>query len=573
MAGVRSGVGNLGGSRRADGSRATSTESPFQGGGCGPGAGHRVQGPGWRSDGFWSSFRSWCGAQSWFGLADRSRWCARRGDPRCGPGDYPEDHDRIAGLGDNLARVTQELSDPVVEDDPGRESQEQKRGSSTLLGRLGWPDTRSRLLRTSIRNRGYGGGSCVVGRAALIPSIPLDQPQSLGSTALSDLESVRTTIEKVRGHLEDGSVRSEADVRLYILTPLLRCLGWDLEDPGTVRREYAVTGGKNYRFDYALFAEKKAVAFVIEAKALGKLDDDARDQLLLYAMKTHTRLGLTTDGRTWSFYLPLGGGSSEERLVRTVDLTATSAKEAGAVFERYLARDRVLTGVALRAATDDRERFALGRIIQAGWVKLVGGPNEKLVKVIAGAAKAATTCRGGRAPSTRTLNDAVRAFIRHGFAFPGEMPEVHREVSIQRPTASPTAVAGGRGQVVLPPKRSVAWTFRGERRVEKNSTVMYVAIIGRLYEDRGGVDFYTRLMKKLSARTRTQIAPSRAETGLQPELFKYLRPLPGGWWLNTNLSTGDKMRNLRRACDIAGVSFGSDLVIEANLSTGRKQRP
>ena len=389
---------------------------------------------------------------------------------------------------------------------------------------------------------------------------------------MSDLESVRRTIEKVRGHLEDGSVRSEADVRLYILTPVLRCLGWDVEDPGTVRREYAVTGGRNYRFDYALFAEDKKVAFVVEAKALDKLDDDARDQLLLYAMKTHTRLGLTTDGRTWSFYLPLGGGSSEERLVRTVDLRATNAKEAAAVFERYLARDRVLTGVALRAATDDRERSALRRMIEAGWAALVAGPNERLVRMVAGAAKAATTRKGGRAPSGRTLNDAVRAFIRHGFSFPREAPEVHLEVSSERPTASRAAAEGVRGDRVLSARRSVAWTFQGKRREEKNPTDMYVAIIGRLYEDCGGVAFYTRLRKELTGRTRTHIAPSRAETGLQPELFRYLRRLPGGWWLNTNLSTDNKMTNLRRACDVAGISFGSDLVVEASLSMGGKRR-
>lgn len=387
---------------------------------------------------------------------------------------------------------------------------------------------------------------------------------------MSDLESVRRTIDKVRGHLEDGSVRSEADVRLYILTPVLRCLGWDVEDPGTVRREYAVTGSKNFFFDYALFSEDETVVFVIEAKAPGKLDDNARDQLLLYAMKTHTRLGLTTDGRTWSFYLPLGGGSSEERLVRTVDLRAISTREASVVLERYLARDRVLTEVAVRVATDDRERFALRRIVEAGWAALVAGPNERLVKTIAGAAKAATIGEGGRAPSARTLNDTVRAFIRHGFSFPGEAPAVHVEVSSERPTPSRAAAEGARGDEVLSASRSGAWTFRGKRREEKNPTEMYVAIMCRLYEDCGGVAFYTRLRKKLTGRTRTHIAPSRAETGLQPKLFNYLRRLPGDWWLNTNLGTDEKMKKLSRACDVAGISF---VIEEASLSTGGKRRP
>ena len=389
---------------------------------------------------------------------------------------------------------------------------------------------------------------------------------------MSDQEQIRETIGKVRGHLEQRLVRSEADVRQYILNPVLRSLGRDAADPGAVRREYVVSTGKSHcRFDYALFDEAGRVVFVIEAKALGKLDDSARDQLLLYAMKTHTRLGLTTDGRTWSFYLPLGGGSSEERLMQTVDLRATSAEVAGSALERYLARDRVLTGVALRAATEDRERFALRRIVQSAWADLVAVRNDKLVKAVASAARAVATRKGAKAPSGRTLNDAARAFIRHGFSFPDEMAEIYREGSSRRPTASPAAVAAA-GRAATPPGRHAVWTFRGEQRVEKNPTTMYVAIIGRLYEVCGGVDFYARLKAELRGRTRTQIAPSRAETGLKPEHFQYLRRLPGGWYLNTNLGTEDKIRNLRRACAVAGIGFGSDLVVETNVPAAREQR-
>lgn len=384
------------------------------------------------------------------------------------------------------------------------------------------------------------------------------------------LESVRGTIEKVRRHLEDGSVRSEADVRLYILTPLLRYLGWDLEDPAAVRREYGVTGAKNSFFDYALFGKNDTVVFVIEAKAPGKMDDSARDQLLLYAMRTQTHLGLTTDGATWSFYLPLGGGTSEERLVQTVDLKADSAEVVSRVLDRYLARDRVLGGTALSAATEDRERFALRRIVQSGWEELTAGRNDKLVKAVAGAARTVATRTGAKAPSGRILNDEVRKFIRNGFSFPSEIPEVPPEVPGRRPTAS-RAAAPRAGGAELRPQGNVAWTFRGERRVERNLTTMYVAIISRLYGDCGGMDFYARLMAELQGRTRTQIAPSPAETGLLPEHHKYLRRLPGGWWLNTNLGSKDKVRNLRRACAVAGVVFGSELVVETAPPAVREQ--
>lgn len=389
---------------------------------------------------------------------------------------------------------------------------------------------------------------------------------------MSDLEQVRETIGKVRGHLEQRHVRTEAEVRQYILNPVLPSLGWDAADPSTVRREYAVSSGKShFQFDYALFDEAGKVAFVIEAKALGKLDDRARDQLLLYAMNTRTHLGLTTDGAVWSFYLPLGGGSSEERLVQTVDLRVTGVEAASAVLDRYLARDRVLSGEALRAAAEDREFLAVRRIIESGWADLLSGSNDKLVKAVAGAARAAAKRKGAKVPSSRTLSDAARAFIQTGFSYPGEIPGVHLEVSKPRSSASPQAVTCG-SSPEAPPSRHAAWTFRGERRVEKNPTTMYVAVICRLYEDCGGVDFFARLKTELQGRTRTQIASSRAGTGLQPEHFKYLRPLPAGWWLNTNLSTKDKIRNLQRACAVAGIVFGSELVVETDPRVVREQR-
>ncbi len=384
---------------------------------------------------------------------------------------------------------------------------------------------------------------------------------------MSTLQRVCATIEKVCRHLEGGRIQSEADVRSYILSPLLRELGWNPADPGSVRREYAVTGGKSYFFDYALLGDGGTVAFVIEAKAPGKLDDTARDQLLLYAMKTKTRLGLTTDGKTWSFYLPLAGGTQEERHVRTVAFGTEAPENAASALERYLSRDRVLSGQALRDADEDRARFALRSVIRSGWENLIAGPDQKLVRTVASAARAEASVSGAKPPSGPVLNEAVRAFIRSGFRFPDESSTATAELT-DRKARKMRKAPMGHSEIRMPVVRGrVAWTWRGKRRIEKNVTEMYVAIIGQLYEDCGGPGFYRRLMKELRGRKRVLIAPSRAETGLQPEHFKHLKELPGGWCLNTNLSTQDKMRKLRRACDAADIRFGSDLLIEAPLDT------
>ena len=376
---------------------------------------------------------------------------------------------------------------------------------------------------------------------------------------MSNLEQIRETIENARNYLEQGQVRSEAGVRQSILNPLLRRLGWNTGDPSVVGREYVVSSGKShYQLDYALFDRAGRVVFVVEAKAPGKVDDAATNQLFGYATSTETHLGLTTDGRSWFFYLPLGAGTAQERLVRSIDLTTVGPGEASRVLERYLARGRVLSGLALRAATEDRDRFALQRVVQSGWASLVAGPNDKLVKTIATSARAVATRKGLRTPAVRALNAEIRAFIRDGFAFSADVPVVAADPPSRRSLS----------QAVRPPNEAArfqrsrggaAWIYRGERRVEKNPTELFVAVIAHLYETQGGVGFYKKLQEAIRGRKRLQIARTPEDTGV---IGGGARQLPGGWYISTSLSTKTKLRYLERACKVAGVVFGSDLMVE-----------
>lgn len=384
---------------------------------------------------------------------------------------------------------------------------------------------------------------------------------------MSNLKQIRETIESARSYLEKGQVRSEASVRQSILNPLLRCLGWNTGNPSVVGREYVVSSGKShYQLDYALFDEAGGVIFVVEAKAPGKVDAAATNQLFGYATSTETLLGLATDGRYWHFYLPLDGGTARERLVSSIDLTTSGSEEASRMLERYLGRGRVLSGDALQAAREDRERFALQRIVQSGWESLVGGSNDTLVRVIVKAAKA------GAPPSSslhqRRLKETVRAFVSHGFTFPDET--LASAMQDSRPpsgrTDRPSASSRSQPRRVRDP---AAWIYRGERRVEKNPTELYVAVIGHLYETRGGVSFYKKLQEEIRGRKRLQIARTPEDTGV---IGGGARQLPGGWYISTSLSTEAKRRYIERACKVAGIAFGSDLVVEIAGAHGAEPR-
>ena len=375
---------------------------------------------------------------------------------------------------------------------------------------------------------------------------------------MTRLQHVCETIEKVRGHLAGNQIRVEADVESYVLSPLLRDLGWDPEDPGSVKRQYPARGGKRYRFDYALMAADGAVAFVIEAKAPGKLDTDARDQLLLYAMNTETNLGLTTDGEIWSFWLPLGGGSSKQRLVRTVNLTSDTAERASNLLLRYLAQDRVLSGDAHDAARGDLASLAIQRLVAAGWADLLDASKEKLVRTIAAAARTAATRKGVKAPSGRALNEAARAFVGHGFAFPADLPTPAVDAPSRRSPA-PAVRPPAEAKRAQRSQGGAAWIYRGERHAERNLTEVFVAVVGHLYETQGGVSFYKKLQEEIRGPKRLQIARTPEDTGVTGGKA---RQLPGGWYISTNFNSKTKQRYLERACKVAGVAFGSDLVIE-----------
>ena len=114
----------------------------------------------------------------------------------------------------------------------------------------------------------------------------------------SKIEELRDRIGTHRSYLTGSETRT----RQLLIDPMLRVLGWDIEDPERVHLEYSVSGG---RVDYALMSSGQVVV-VIEAKVLGKnLDNLGPGQLLKYAKDPdlqHLKLVVITDGDAWIIY-------------------------------------------------------------------------------------------------------------------------------------------------------------------------------------------------------------------------------------------------------------------------------
>lgn len=108
-------------------------------------------------------------------------------------------------------------------------------------------------------------------------------------------------IEGVRGRAKEFQTelqKSEALTRYALIDPILCALGWDTADPAQVRPEFATESGNP---DYALLWDGKP-HIMIEAKALGKTLDVAKDKGFQCCWKNKVPYYVITDGNVWEVH-------------------------------------------------------------------------------------------------------------------------------------------------------------------------------------------------------------------------------------------------------------------------------
>ena len=112
---------------------------------------------------------------------------------------------------------------------------------------------------------------------------------------------------------DDYLRRSEYNTRILLIDPVLRKLGWDVEDPELVRMEVELARPGGLRADYVLLERDTPVA-IVEAKSFGRDLRDGRflGQAVEYAGHAGVQLFVMTDGNIWQLY-GRGRGRSSSR--------------------------------------------------------------------------------------------------------------------------------------------------------------------------------------------------------------------------------------------------------------------
>ena len=182
---------------------------------------------------------------------------------------------------------------------------------------------------------------------------------------------VRRKIARYRGKRVN-----EQDTKATLIQPILRALGWDVEDIEEVQREYK-RKPRDKPVDYALLL-LRAPRLFIEAKALGQDLDDRRwaNQIMGYASVAGVQWVVITNGDEYRIYNACAAVPVEEKLFRTVRITdeGSSVEETLALLSKERIRENEIE-VLWRAHFVDRQ-------VRAALEKLFDVPDLLLVRLV-----------------------------------------------------------------------------------------------------------------------------------------------------------------------------------------------
>ena len=126
------------------------------------------------------------------------------------------------------------------------------------------------------------------------------------------IDVVASRVEKL---LDKSTYITEQDTKSALVTPILRALGWDCEDPDEVRHEYRHRPQDN-PVDYALRIGGKPRLYV-EAKSLGRDLGEYKWglQTINYANGAGVNWCVLTDGNSWRIYKSNADEELEQKLL------------------------------------------------------------------------------------------------------------------------------------------------------------------------------------------------------------------------------------------------------------------
>jgi predicted type IV restriction endonuclease len=356
---------------------------------------------------------------------------------------------------------------------------------------------------------------------------------------------VREALLDIRAGIAAGRYVNEATVSQGIVQRLLHSLGWPVYDTETVAPEYTL-GSR--RADYALCHPPREPVILIEVKQVGQ-SKGADRQLFEYAFHRGVPMAILTDGQEWNFFLPTEQGDYNERQLYKLDILERDPQETESSLKRYLEYEAVRSGQAIEAARKDYRNAARKRQAQRtlpdAWTKLIESEDELLIELLSD--KVEDLC--GVRPDT----DAAATFLR-GQVLTRSEPQ--RPAASRRPRRT-TPASTTASEV----SASVGYELYGQRRRARNARGVLLQVFREFAErDPGFLERFAALPKhgrkrRYLARTREGLYPG------SPHLVDNAYEVRPGWWIDTHASRAGIETRIKMACEVAGVRYGKDLIV------------
>jgi len=363
-------------------------------------------------------------------------------------------------------------------------------------------------------------------------------------------------IEQIRGRLQRSAYVNEAAISHGVVMPIINALGWDTADPQQVVPEFPISGG---RVDFALFGLGHKPAVFIEVKSVGRAVAGDR-QLFEYCFHQGVPLCILTDGREWSFYLPGGLGSYEERRVYRLQIDDREPAKCEQMLVRYLSRDRVRDQSAFEDAQRDHRDAARKReateILPRAWRELTAEAHDQLLEALTDKTEALCGYKPAQDEVIRFVRGLVPARSLHGGSTAMPSPPTPE---LTLPHSRDPVVAIPESSSTVSPDKSVAYALWGQRCVAPNASVALVEILRALVT--GHENRLPELARAVSGTKINHIGRSPQEINpAKPHLARAVEISPG-WSVGLNISNKTKMNIIRTVCEILSRRMPDDVEV------------
>lgn len=345
----------------------------------------------------------------------------------------------------------------------------------------------------------------------------------------------------LRQRLEAGVCTDKADIRSYLVNPLLDALGWTTSDPLLVKQEYPTTAGKA---DYALLGPGGAPLAIIEVKQADPLAIGSAARFFEYAGSNGMGLFILTNGAQWQFYLAGAARDIPESCFWSgsmhIDLLACEV-----AFDRHLAHSAVVRDhpdftSAVSALNERLTRQRAQVRLPALWLELLRDPDSILVDALVEASGMAY--EGHR-------DDVVR-FLQGQADRHETVPE------------TPTAVPSVRWRAIRSQRASSTrlkgFTLHGKRHDFRSGAETYVALIGHLVGFNAAM--LENLVDELSITLGQRVLDSR-KSRIKIGTSTHVRFDSTDWFINVNFSTNNLCSRAERIANHFGLKVGHDLLL------------